>query len=172
MTTSVKTNVSQLIREVAEEIDSVDPREIAKEVALRVPEDEVRAFYAAALPHQVRAVLGTARNTALNTVPKTNTISSIAGEKTKKKPASIQSRIRDWWAEFCDVAVHVGSEYKKLGDCDYADLIVLHDERVTFAESVLTQADKYQNLAKLVETEGVSSVKDLDKAKVQDLLGI
>lgn len=137
------------VRSVLEEIDSVDPREIAREVAAATSEEELREFYATSLIGTVRSVIREHRNRAI-----TNALSSARSAKLSQR--------RDWWAEMCAARIHVGaSKWMQLGDCTAAELQFAASERRTDAERELKRAEAYDQLRSLLRSHRVKTVSEL-----------
>ncbi|MCZ9634682.1 hypothetical protein [Rhodococcus sp. BH5] len=161
------TTTAHLIREAIADTKLADPREIAAIVADRTPEDEVRGFYAKMLVQEVRGFLSAERRNVFSQAKDEPTVGksgmkALSGARTRATVA------RDWWAEFTATKVHVGDQvWKELGDCTFADLRTLHDERASHADRVLQEAHRFDELSKLMEDTGVESVRGLDAAKVQ-----
>lgn len=159
------TTTNDLIRQVVDQTGLDDPRQVAEKVAEITPDEQVRDFYARMLVQEVRVFFSSERRRAFDAVK-----GKQSGRKALGPARTKVSVVRDWWSEFCSSRVHVGdSVWKSLGECTFEDLRALHDERVDHAERTLSEAQRFDLLAKLLEEDGVSRVCELDSGRVRGL---
>lgn len=158
MTTTI--NRHTIIREVVEEHGLVDPRDIAAIVEQRTPDDMIRAWYR-------EAILPDIRNEHLRR-RKQSSQSKVATAiaRAEKEGQTISSRTRanlvsDAWSSKIAAGVSVGGEWKRLADCDAAEVLALAEARYAAADAVSREGDRFKSLSAAMDEHGVSVVGDL-----------
>jgi hypothetical protein len=169
-------DVQRVIREIIEDTDLTNPREIAAKVAENIPDEDLHDALGMVLPHYVRLVLGQHRASVAPPAPLLGpgAIAPPAPEGTAPPgPAGTSAKvraIRDAAPQWLRERVHVGSSrWKLLGDCTCEDLMFLARERVDNAERLKNRAKTYLDLAHLMEQHNVGLVADLPAAAFQRL---
>lgn len=136
-----------------------DPRDLAELVAKATPRSRLEAFYREALVGQVRVALSEQRNRALS-----HTLTPPATPTRSRKVAGI----RDWWAELLSSRIHVGGQWKTIGECGVRELEFAAEERRLLAARVLARAAAYEQLRDLLIEHGVATVAELPADAVRD----
>jgi hypothetical protein len=148
--------LGELIRQVAAECDTVDPRELAQYVAKSAPPRQLRDLFAEAIVDDCRQHLMGRRNDALNRpIRRTNHSTRLAHQ-------------RDWWADILAQGVHVGDgSWKTLGDCTLPDLKFLINQSMTNIARIQVHIDQYELLASMMRSRKASHVRDLPREVVE-----
>lgn len=173
-------DLRSLVREVADTSMIADPATLAKEVARRVRNADLRVALEQALPTVVQHVLS--RRTPLivpgGQVEVEAHMGNAAGASSSGASAPIRSRkvsgIREMWRRALNERLNVGPEptaWKFLRDCDAADLAYAATLREQHARRNAERAAQLRKLAALLETHGVKTVGQLPDADLGDTLG-
>lgn len=153
--TRIMTTLKELIRQVAEENKSADPRELATHVAASAPGHQLRNLLAEAIVDDCRQHLMTQRNNALDGVRRTNYSHRLAGQ-------------RDWYANL--LAARVGfanGDWKALGSCTIDDLTMLIEEHETNIARIQGRINQYELLANLMRQHNATHVRELPREIIE-----
>lgn len=145
------------VKAILDETSLADPGEIADKVAESIPPRALRDALHVTLRSYVRQVISESR---------TNTAPSVVGRSAKV------AAIRDGWQRRLHDRCHVGgSVWKLLGECDYADLYAMADEREHHAATNAAWARHYRSLAALLTEHDAAVVSDLPPEVLMRALG-
>lgn len=141
--------------------DLTDIDEIASKVAENVPSRELRATLTEALRPYVREFI--TRRRATNPVLAPASAAAVRPARSDKV-ARIRAMGRAWLRE----NIHVGDgERKQLADCTYQDLMFAAEERRENARRNLAKADRFEEIANMLNDRGVSTVAELPTEDLQ-----
>lgn len=148
--------LGELIRQVAAEVDTVDPRELAQYVAKTAPPKQLRDLFAEAIVDDCRQHLMGQRNDALNRPVR------------RSNHSARLERQRDWWADILDAPVHIGIGcWKPLGDCTVTDLKFLIEQSTVNIARIQVHIEQYELLASMMRSRKASHVRDLPRDVVE-----
>jgi hypothetical protein len=178
-------NLRQLVRDVLAASSSTDPHQIADEVLDAIEPENYRTALAEVLPVFVRELNRVNRN-GMPTLPQAPATSTLTAPRTLKavaastpalqeKPATAAparpivrsakvAAYQDMGLRWLDTRLNTGSdprEWKRIGDCTFADLMFAAHDRREQARKTLAKAQQYQNLAELLQFHNVQRVRDL-----------
>lgn len=182
-------SLRHLIREVLDTTTMNDPHAIAPEVLRRVDASDLRAALGECLPALVREVIRGSRNGGfLSSPPQRSTpprltlhkdpdaevmsehpgsgpMASVGRTSTKKpgrsaKVAAIRASGPKWLTDRINTAADP-REWKRVGDCSFADLMFAAGQRRDQAARTSAAAERLESLAELVRANGVERVRDL-----------
>jgi hypothetical protein len=152
--------LQEQVRRVAAEGVYCDPTTVAEKVLAELSDWECREALKLTLPNWVRNVLGDdARHVYHTRVP-------AAGAPAGPSRAD---RIRNWYA----IAIAqplLGREWKRLGDCEQADLQAAADERFKAAYRTLAEAEKWKRLAAYLGEHRIATVGEVQPDVLYQLL--
>jgi len=153
-------DLQQLVKDVLENSELNDPRDIAAEVSRQTPSKVLREAYEIALVDYVRNV--SINNTRSNPI--------IRGRTPRIKTGSAKRiGIRDWWQRAMRDRVYIDSNqkiWKPLGDCGFDDLMLAADSRRAKADAINAKADQFERLANLLKEYGVDCVSELPREAI------
>jgi hypothetical protein len=146
---SVAARLRELVRQIVADHPGATVRELAEYVAKLTDAEDFSAFFIELLMPIVEELLSQQRRTALN-----NNL------KPKNRSPKLEQR-RKWWADLLAARVHVGDEFKAIGECTVDDLTICVDERKVQIERVQSQISNYHKLIQLMVKHGARTVADL-----------
>lgn len=151
---SKDTSLSQRIRLLLDASAESDPHVIATQMLASASVADRKAWVEATLPAYIATMMRTERNQALN---------QVAAPPSRRMPSASAkvAGVRDWWAQFLAARIVVDGTWKAVGDLDGGDLAAVVASRREQASKLHTQADRYEMLADLLVSHGVSTVRDL-----------
>lgn len=150
----------KVVRDFLDETDLTDFKEMAAELAARVPAKSLRDALAESLPHLLATVNQQRRMN--NPVLAGETPAPVRSAKVAGIAAMHAAALRD--------LIHVGAGVnKQLGDCTYEDLMFAAEERREHARRNAAKAAQFETLADRLRANGVDRVADLPAADLADL---
>lgn len=159
-----------LIHNVAAVSTSAAPDVVAKEVLAEISEAELKSALAQAMPIVVQAVLSRSRGPIF--VPgaqeagDTQSQSGTVAYRSRKVAA-----IREAWRLQLKERLRVAPRtYKFFGDCDADDLDAAATLRESHARATLENATRLREIAALLATHNVTTVRDLPDSILGDVL--
>lgn len=157
--------MSYELRKVAREYlagtDLTDFKEMAAELAARIPSKHLRDALAESLPHLL-ATINQQRRMNNPILADASAPPPVRSAKVAGIAAMHDAALRD--------LVHVGQgQNKQLGDCTYEDLMFAAEERREKARQNAAKAAEYEALAERVQSAGVARVADLPPADLANL---
>jgi hypothetical protein len=176
-------SLRHLTREVLRGTTMTDPSDIAREINRRIADDDCRTALRQALRGYVREEITRLRRHPgpEETEPISNVTLFVSGNApAAQKPAAARpparsvkvAGIRDWWSAKLRELTHVGeSEWRRLGDCSFEDLMFAAAERHEHAARNAARAAWYEQLAETVQAAGAARVRDLPSEILQVRLG-
>lgn len=169
-TTPAGFDLRALVREVCDTSVLTDPPALAKEVARRIDEGDLREALEQVLPVFVQHVVSRRRGDSSDPPTgqmNTGTQPAGAGRGPTRIPAQRSRKvagIREAWRKHLRDRIAVGpdrSDWKFLGDCTRDDLGYASAIRRRHAETNAAAADRLDGLAELLAEHGVERVADL-----------
>lgn len=139
------------VLEVLDTSDLADLGDIAAKVAENIPARELRAALAESLRIYVQQI-NTQRRMS-NPILHSDRVQSARSAKV----AGIRDRHAAWLRDL----IHVDGGHKPLGECTYEDLMFAAEERRVKARQNATQADRFEEIAKLLQAHSVETVAEL-----------
>ena len=155
-------NLRHLVQEVMTSAPSVEYTDIATDVLARLDRKDIRAALAQALPTYVRSIGVAQRQAGAVTPPST----------APGLPGSWKvTAIRDHWQRRLTEIYATEEGNKRLGDFTYADLQHQSEICSRQAKQKLGKAKGWRNLADLMQSEGVETVRELPAEMLMKTLG-
>lgn len=176
------TNTSELRARIMQESEHhLTPQDVAQAVLAGLSAKELRVIAEAALPgyaqrvmtEPLRAVTKAPQAERVNNKPaaRNGQVKTYAAANGKRFPSPALAARYDWYERQLSVSLMVDGERKRFGDLGVADLGWLVRYREQQAEELHAKAKRFQKIAELLESEGATTVRDLDPALVEPLLG-
>lgn len=187
-------NLRRIVREVLAASTMNDPHALAGEVLRRIPKDDYKAALQQCLANMVREEIRSHRNGGFPTPPApqerrltlhTNAESpQVMTEHPGGRPASarpvkpgrsakvaaIRASGPKWLTDRINTAADP-REWKRVGDCGFAELMFAAGQRRDQAARTSAAAEKYERLAELVRAHGVKRVRDLPASVLAEVGG-
>lgn len=177
-------SLRHLVREVLAASTMNDPHALAGEVLRRIPEDDYKTALQQCLSNLVREEIRSQRNGGFPTPPTpqgrrltlhTNEeVPQVMTEHPGGRPVSVRpvkpgrsakvAAIRasgpKWLTDRINTAADP-REWKRVGDCSFADLMFAAGQRRDQAARTSAAAERLERLAELLRAHGVERVRDL-----------
>lgn len=151
----------KVTREYLDGTDLTDFKEMAAELAARIPAKRLRDALAESLPLLLQTLNQQRRMD--------NPVLAGNASATPGRSAKVAG-IAAMHAAALRVLVHVGQgANKQLGDCTYEDLMFAAEERREHARRNAAKADQFEALAGRLRVNGVGRVADLPAADLAEL---
>lgn len=185
-------SLRHLIREVLDASTMCDPHVIAPEVLRRIDKADLKAALGECLPSMVREMIRSSRSGGLlagsprlhagpdrpevmSERPGSGPVAPVGGKPVKKpgrsaKVAAIRASGPKWLAD----RIHTSAdprEWKRVGDCSFADLMFAAGQRREQAARTSAAAERLEVLAGLVRKHGVKRVRDLPASVLAEVGG-
>lgn len=175
-------NLRRLVREVLGSTTMTDPTAIAVEVDRRIGDEDCRAALRQALRSLVRLEITRVRKDGDVPPPEPEVVSNVTPivsggvpvptQAARPKGSAKVAAIREMGAAKLRELMHVGEgEWRRLGDCSFADLMFAAAERHELASRNTARAVWFEELAEAVRAAGVERVRDLPTEVLRARLG-
>lgn len=176
-------NLRHLVREVLDSSAVNDPHLIAPDVLDRIDDTDLRAALGECLPSFVREMIRSSRTfLTLHSQPDVMTESpgGVPRPVMKAEPvrrsglSSKVAAIRESGPKWLSERLNTGAsprEWKRVGDCGFSDLMFAAGQRREQAARTSAVADRLEALAELVQSHGVSRVRDLPASVLAEVGG-
>ena len=157
MTGAGEFSVRHLIHEAVDG-GVVDPDDIAAKVLAQIPPARTRQALEQTLRHYVVQVASNMRAGHSSPSPSDGTT-----RRTRM--------MRDWYASWLRQPMHVGDQWKPMGECTADDLLLCETERRAHAAATLSVADNLAATRAALKKHRKTRVRDLPQAVVAELNG-
>lgn len=163
-------HLRSLVRNVATASDSADPDVVAQEVLAEISAAEMKSALEQAMPIVVQAVLSRSRGPIL--VPGAAQGASVTHSRSGTVEYQTRNvrRIREAWQRQLKERLRVGPrDYKFFGDCTADDLDAAATLREAHARATQENAARLREIAALLGTHNVTTVRELPASILGDL---
>ena len=157
-----------LFHEVIASTDLVTPLDIATEVFKRTPRKLIPDLYLSALRDASHTYLSRDRMHAREVVRAENTMSPA------QLSGVVSHKVRQYqsgWEQAMNSRVMVDGQYKKFGECTFADMMAMSMSRRDAAARHAAIASQYERLAEAMKDREVETLADLDESVYREVVG-
>jgi hypothetical protein len=167
-------NISNVINDLVESIDTTDPHEIAIKAAASIPEADLRDVCAALLVERVRDAFRAHKARTLNfPEPMSDTTPerpAVPGTKPARSSGRLKGHATKYLADFKARVASPNGGYKWLTECTREDIAFLVGSYRTSAASLTAEAAWYEQIGDAMRKARKAVVRDLPEHTLKTLL--